>query len=428
MGADTKAFMIVLKNLIRPYVNDGFFEIPQFAYRTNASTQDALLRGARHCRDVRESVAQVKSDLTSKFTGMANTMLCGGLMISLDLAKAFDSLTYPEMYASLRECNVPDEISWLLVEVHRQTVCDIRHGGVTGSTRMHRGLRQGCPAAPLIYVGLSAAPNVPDSHLPLHGQLDYLGATLSYTAFEQLTFDKRAKQAWITFHRLRPALRTQGPLSLGQRIRIFKVFVMPTLMYGIAFVGITQHVARGLIRTLSQMLRKVLRIHEHGVSNQAVLQRAQICPDRVVQDELQNKQIAISKDTLRCAALRDEAVQQIAQHQEAAATAFNSGSEILVAVDDAADSFAVADTMIGSVWKGISPKAVQKEEAVNPPVPPEALRTEAPFLDRHAQLMQVRFSEVLVSSAGARPRLYFYVIFIAMGSFTRTSMPPAAHP
>ena len=63
-------------------------------------------------------------------------------MLSLDLAKAFDSLTFSEMYVSLRECNVPDSVAWLVVEVHKQTICEIRHRGIAGSTRMLRGLRQ----------------------------------------------------------------------------------------------------------------------------------------------------------------------------------------------------------------------------------------------------------------------------------------------
>ena len=43
---------------------------------------------------------------------------------------------------------------------------------------------------------------------------------LPYGAYEQQTLRKRAGQAWTTFHSFRPALRTRGPLSAHQRLRI----------------------------------------------------------------------------------------------------------------------------------------------------------------------------------------------------------------
>ena len=178
-----------------------------------------------------------------------------------------------------------------------------------------------------------------DTLLPIRGQLEYLGTTLSYAIFEQSTFTKRAKQAWSTFHRLRPALRTQGPLSLAQRVvRLFKVFVLPTLMYGIAFVGITPTVAHNIISTLSQMLRKVLRVHEHGIPNVTVLLRAKIQPELFVQTELRSKWRAVSHDTLRCDALRAEALLQIDQHQAQASQSFAQCERTLIAVDSPIDA------------------------------------------------------------------------------------------
>ena len=127
MATDTKTFMTVLKNLILPHVKAGFFEIPQFAYRLHAGMPHAIMCGAHHCRLVRDAVAHARSDATSRLTGLSTTGLRGGIMLSLDLAKAFDSVTFQEMYVSLRECNVDDSVARLLIEVHKRTTRTVRH-------------------------------------------------------------------------------------------------------------------------------------------------------------------------------------------------------------------------------------------------------------------------------------------------------------
>ena len=78
MAADTKLFMTVIKNMILHQVNLGFCEIPQYAYRQNAGTSDALMRGGHHCRQVRDSVKHLRSDHTSKIIGVDSSEIRGG--------------------------------------------------------------------------------------------------------------------------------------------------------------------------------------------------------------------------------------------------------------------------------------------------------------------------------------------------------------
>eukprot|EP00439_Symbiodinium_sp_Y106_P059485 s400_g8.t1 len=72
-------------------------------------------------------------------------------MVSLDLSNAFDKLRYTEMYVSLQETGMPEELSRLLMQVHVQSKLRIIHNGKHGYTTMKRGLRQGCGVAPTIY-------------------------------------------------------------------------------------------------------------------------------------------------------------------------------------------------------------------------------------------------------------------------------------
>ena len=72
-------------------------------------------------------------------------------MVSIDLSKAFDKLRYSEMYESLQEAQIPEELCRLIMHIHIHTKLRIVHGGYSKHTAMQRGLRQGCGIAPMIY-------------------------------------------------------------------------------------------------------------------------------------------------------------------------------------------------------------------------------------------------------------------------------------
>ena len=83
--------------------------------------------------------------------GAPQPELCGGLLVSLDLAKAFDSVPHQELYLSLLDCGVDSGVAQVLMQVHMQTQCDIIHSKQSRCVGMSRGLRQGCPVAPIMY-------------------------------------------------------------------------------------------------------------------------------------------------------------------------------------------------------------------------------------------------------------------------------------
>ena len=129
---------------------------PQYAYRQGTSTADPLLRATLHCSAVRDLLKQHQRDHTTKLLGDADVPLIGGLMLSLDLRKAFDAVPHSEILASLLEAGVDEALAVLLTSVHAQTRCVILHGGSMEVTLMSRGLRQGCPVAPIIFAAWTA--------------------------------------------------------------------------------------------------------------------------------------------------------------------------------------------------------------------------------------------------------------------------------
>ena len=369
MAGDTKLLMMVLQEAIQEHIMWGVWDVPQFAYRKMTSTIDALLRGSLHCQKIRTAAGMVNTNVTTKLTTGAIPRLIGGVMISLDLAKAFDCVPFAEMYVGLREVNVPDNLARLIVEVHRQSTCIVRHGGHEVRVKMHRGLRQGCPLAPSIYTAWTVrlcrslgpewcrehtslfaddvhgywevhsmeqfqearhsilrvvaalhrsgmrvnfsksvvvlllrgqdAANLKQRYvkwrgnryvlevgidcvtglmvrLPIEDRMEYLGAVLSYGPMETQTASARIAKAWANFTQLRPMLRTNSTFSTARRLRIFKACVIPAMLYGLIGVGFSASSLRALTSTVARMLRKVLRLYEHGISNLEVIGRADV--------------------------------------------------------------------------------------------------------------------------------------------------------
>ncbi|OLP92700.1 LINE-1 retrotransposable element ORF2 protein [Symbiodinium microadriaticum] len=126
-------------------------DVPQYAYRAQASTADPLLRASQHCQQVRKMLDGCLDDRTSRLLQQKQPLLLGGMMVSLDLSKAFDSLTHEEMYLALTDTGMPSNLANVLVHIHIETQLHIVHKGHQQTVGMGRGLRQGCGVAPMIY-------------------------------------------------------------------------------------------------------------------------------------------------------------------------------------------------------------------------------------------------------------------------------------
>ena len=399
MPVDAKAFLLVLRSSAERYILDSLRETPQYAYRPKVGTDNALLRATHHCAAVRSLVGRCKNDHTAKVLDQGVSLLKGGLMCNLDLAKAFDTVPHNELYASMQDAGIPEALSRIILHVHTRTTCIIDHGGVRRAVGMGRGLRQGCPISPVIYtcftarlcrmldqrlgrgwcqahlsvfaddthgfwqlhtpadfhrarrelytvistlhtLGMSinttksiavvimrgkAAPmlykryfrakhgsqnlrlqssDACDIYLPCAESMEYLGGILSYDNFEGRTARHRAQKADSIFKQLSKVLRTNGALESCHRLRIYKALVVSSLFYGVACTGVTPEVVRRVTSLLSQHLRKVLRIYEHGRTNVDVLKQAGIDPVALLERHIQRLHDSIALDGNRSEALK----------------------------------------------------------------------------------------------------------------------------
>ena len=123
-----------------------------------------------------------------------------------------------------------------------------------------------------------------------------VGIKLSYGAFELQSMRARITRAEQVFGSLRHVLRTCGPLSTEQRLRMYRVCVSPALYYGLASVGMTAATLKMLVTAQAQHLRILLRVHEHGHTNKQVLARAEVCPLQALRKEASRQLDAINRD------------------------------------------------------------------------------------------------------------------------------------
>ena len=383
MGVDTKAFMVILKSEAHQYIMRALQHTPQFAYRSGVCTTDAILRVGDHCNLVRRDIESTSTSHLSKLLGDQVPELIGGLALSLDLSKALDSLTFSEMSEALVAAGMPEYLVRLILHVHKQSVCEIVHGSFNSSVPMRRGLRQGCPAAPVIYsawtallcrrlvaafgegwdartmtifaddkrlcwqirsmkslekalsqistvlavlssacmkvnVGKSEVLmllrgkradearrrfvsvrggeghlRVPHSgssaYFTIKSKIRYLGVVLSYGGFEAQTAAYRCDQAKSAFGQLRSVLRTGSCLTKADRLRVYRACVWSVLEYGLIGVGLDRKALDSVKSAAAGQLRKVLRIHGRGITNQQVFEQAALNPEEILLGRMDRK-------------------------------------------------------------------------------------------------------------------------------------------
>ena len=130
---------------------------PQFAYLDQRGTDDALQRLAAHCTEVRDIVDTFKFQVHQTAQGNLPGVLGGGATLSLDLSKAFDMVDREQLVQSLVSLGVSSDLIHLIQCVYSQTSFEFQHKGETRDFGTHRGIRQGCRAAPSLWTVFSVS-------------------------------------------------------------------------------------------------------------------------------------------------------------------------------------------------------------------------------------------------------------------------------
>ena len=135
-------------------VSERLQALPQFAYLHARGTTDALHRLRFHCEQVRQLLHQHRYQIHRRANGEPNQTAVGGLVLCLDLHKAFDTVMRSQLIKALRALNVHENLITFLLQLYQQTTFSFRHRGQERKFQAFRGIRQGCRSAPLLWACL----------------------------------------------------------------------------------------------------------------------------------------------------------------------------------------------------------------------------------------------------------------------------------
>ena len=333
--------------LLMAHAHSSLGHMPLYAYMPHRGTRDCLLTVSRHCRLVRElCTVHRKND--------ARSGLWGGLQISLDMEKAFDTISRQLVSRALHAFDVSADLqslvhSWLTPHMYY-----IPHKEVIGPIQATGGIKQGSKDAPLFWnltmylilhdllaqydhawiidhlvvyaddfhmrwvihstadglramhdmsflmrvfgaYGLKINPSksfamlrlvgkalpsfqkrwicrsadgpllrLPDMaiQVPLVAKTSYLGAIISYRAWESDTIRRRITAAQTCFHILRRWLLDKHH-PIHTRIRLYRQCVLPTVLYGVFEMGMTYHGCTSIMGMINKHLRSIAHAPVH---------------------------------------------------------------------------------------------------------------------------------------------------------------------
>ncbi|CAE7380080.1 slc47a1 [Symbiodinium sp. CCMP2592] len=146
-----KAVIGILADQIRPTVRLYANRFPQHAYLAGRSTEGALLSVFHKCREIRGLTQAAGNSVFARRSGHTAEPYTGGLILSLDMTTAFDTVPRAHVRDSLIEAGVAQSdvsiiMSWLTGATYH-----LKHAHINLRIITERGVRQGCPLSPLVW-------------------------------------------------------------------------------------------------------------------------------------------------------------------------------------------------------------------------------------------------------------------------------------
>ena len=119
-------------------------QLPLYAYLPGRSTADCLLLTSAHCRAVREACQQTRQNLDRH-------NLIGGLQVSLDMEKAFDTISRNVVDGALAILSLHPDVLTMIHAWLAPNQYYIPFKDLVGHLITTRGIQQGSKAAPLLW-------------------------------------------------------------------------------------------------------------------------------------------------------------------------------------------------------------------------------------------------------------------------------------
>ena len=136
----------------RSYCISNLCALPLYGYLPLRGTADALQRVFMHCFSVEEACRMNTYSIHRLKQGHQTTELTGGIQLAIDISSAFDRVERQRLWQALDHSEVPQDLAAILQHWHSQAFYHLEHAGLKRCFQSTRGVRQGCVAAPLLWV------------------------------------------------------------------------------------------------------------------------------------------------------------------------------------------------------------------------------------------------------------------------------------
>ena len=131
--------------------------LPQFAYLPKRGCADAIARLSQHCHLVRSIIEQQSLSIHQQAHGLRRLPVSGGIVISLDMSKAFDMVDRQFLFSHLERLGVTSSTLNMLKGIYQCTSFHFEHAGEHRHCPTFKGIRQGCKAAPILWCCFTSA-------------------------------------------------------------------------------------------------------------------------------------------------------------------------------------------------------------------------------------------------------------------------------
>ena len=145
----------LVANRIRPLVPlviTAAQDLWQYAYSPTRQAADALDQALTRCSEVRDArKSSAATTIWKRRQGCIEDSCSGGITLSLDLNKAFDSVSWTLLEQVLGKFAIPAEIAQLIMFLHCEARYLFTKADEVTSLQLGQGIRQGCGTAPSLW-------------------------------------------------------------------------------------------------------------------------------------------------------------------------------------------------------------------------------------------------------------------------------------
>ena len=117
-----------LNKLVLDAAMASLLEDPQFAYLPTRGVDSVMDTAFSHTAEVRSLMAAQKPSVFAKRAGKVRSSCCGGLLLSIDMSRAFDKVPWLTLYASLLASGVEPQLAAYIIDLHSRVRFQVRIG------------------------------------------------------------------------------------------------------------------------------------------------------------------------------------------------------------------------------------------------------------------------------------------------------------